>query len=188
MASEIHYRYTTKCNTASDIHEHLPVLFEYAKRCAHITECGVREVVSSYAFAHGLLLGKLSSPKLVLVDINPHPNIDAFLELCKQASLECIFHEQSDLECEMERTDLLFIDTWHVYDQLKKELERWNKHVNKYIIMHDTKTFGHTGENSQGDKGLLPAIEEFLSGNKKWRVLKQYDNNNGLTILEKMLL
>ena len=36
------------------------------------------------------------------------------------------------------------------------------------------------------NKGLWPAIEEFLSSNTNWRIKERYTNNNGLTILEKI--
>ena len=35
------------------------------------------------------------------------------------------------------------------------------------------------------NKGLWPAIEEFLENNKNWKIKERYINNNGLTILEK---
>ena len=36
------------------------------------------------------------------------------------------------------------------------------------------------------NKGLWPAIEEFLSFNRNWTIKERYTNNNGLTILEKI--
>jgi hypothetical protein len=35
-------------------------------------------------------------------------------------------------------TDLLFIDTWHVYGHLKRELAYWHSYAKKFIILHDT--------------------------------------------------
>jgi hypothetical protein len=34
--------------------------------------------------------------------------------------------------------------------------------------------------------GLQPAIDEFISANKDWVIIKQYKNNNGLTILKRI--
>jgi len=56
--------YIEKCNTPSDINEHLPTLKKYAEECSHITEMGVRWVVSTY----GLLMGK--PKKMISYDIN----------------------------------------------------------------------------------------------------------------------
>ena len=49
--SVIEQKYKQRCTTPSDINEHLPVLRDYASKCTHITETGVRSAVSSYAFA-----------------------------------------------------------------------------------------------------------------------------------------
>ena len=57
--------YDELCARPSDINEHLPTLKKYAKECEHITEMGVRWVVSTYA----LLMGK--PKKLISYDINP---------------------------------------------------------------------------------------------------------------------
>jgi hypothetical protein len=35
-------------------------------------------------------------------------------------------------------------------------------------------------------QGLIPAIEEFLNENKEWYIYRQYTNNNGLTVLERI--
>ena len=42
--------YNVLCNTPSDINEHMPTLYQFACTCSHITEMGVREVVSTWAF------------------------------------------------------------------------------------------------------------------------------------------
>jgi hypothetical protein len=46
-------------STPSDINEHLPTLLRYAQECDHITEMGVRWVVSTYAFV-------VASPKKII--------------------------------------------------------------------------------------------------------------------------
>jgi hypothetical protein len=194
--------YNYYCNNVSDIYEHLPTLNNYAQKCSHITECGVRGIVSSYAFAYGLL--NKSSGKLVQVDPEKNENCDAFIQLCKLNNIECVFYQQSDLVCPIENTELLFIDTWHVYGQLKRELDRWNSHVSKYIIMHDTTIDEWIGESIRDNlnieeqsletgipideitKGLWPAIDEFLIQHPEWILEKRYTNNNGLTILRRV--
>ena len=45
--------YEGLCSTPSDINEHLPTLKKYAEECEHITEMGVRWVVSTYALLMG---------------------------------------------------------------------------------------------------------------------------------------
>lgn len=36
------------------------------------------------------------------------------------------------------------------------------------------------------NKGVCPAIEEFLFSNKNWIIEKRFTNNNGLTILKRI--
>ena len=56
--------YDQKCSEKSDINENLPTLKRYAEECDHVTEMGVRTIVSTYA----LLMGK--PKKMVSYDIN----------------------------------------------------------------------------------------------------------------------
>jgi cephalosporin hydroxylase len=194
--------YLKQCVTPSDIYQHLPTLFEYTKKCDSVVECGVRDVVSSYAFASALI----GNPKncYTLVDPYKSSQIDIFLQLCKNEGVNAKFIQESDIKCPLEETDLLFIDTWHVYGHLKRELEYWHSSVKKYIIMHDTTVdewYGETirsGWNAQQQsletgipveeitKGLWPAIEEFLQQHPEWKLEKRYTNNNGLTILQRV--
>ena len=37
------------------------------------------------------------------------------------------------------------------------------------------------------NKGLWPAISEYINENPEWKIKERYTNNNGLTILEKIL-
>jgi hypothetical protein len=194
--------YQNKCRSPSDINEHLPVLLEYTKKCSSVVECGVRSIVSSYAFALGLK--GVSGNKLTMVDPESSRDMPKFLQLCKSESINAEFLNKSDLECPLIKTDLLFIDTWHVYGQLKRELARWHSSVDKYIIMHDTTVDEWDGEtirmrmNAQEqskrfgipveeiNKGLWPAVEEFLADHPEWKIEKRLVNNNGLTIMSRI--
>lgn len=189
-------------NHPSDINEHLPTLNDYALQCNHITECGVRGVVSSWAFATGLL--NKAQARLVQVDLDTNQRVVDFGELVRTAGIDVTFYQQSDLDCPMEQTELLFIDTWHVYGHLKRELARWNSSVTKYIILHDTTVDADHGESircgfnipqqsadsgipiSEITKGLWPAVTEFLAEHPEWILEKRYENNNGLTILKRV--
>lgn len=193
--------YERLCQTSSDINEHLPTLARYAAECNHVTECGVRTVVSSYAFASTLL--RRPNAKIVQVDPGWHSNIATFQSECAAEGLSTIFHQKSDLECPMEETDLLFIDTWHVYGHLKRELARWHPRVRKYIILHDTTVDEWLGETIRNGwdaarqsretgipvdeirKGLWPAVAEFLVAHPEWKLRERFVNNNGLTVLER---
>ncbi len=188
-------RYNQELNIdGSDINEHLPILREYAEKCDTITEMGVRFVVSTYAFT-------IANPKkIVSIDII-HPNdhterygvsssyrLKEIENYCTDNNIIFQFIKGDTKSIEIEETDLLFIDTLHTYQQLKAELNLHSNKVKKYIILHDTFSFAHTddgGNTNCNPCGILPALNEFLKDNNNWSIHKVYENNNGLTILER---
>jgi len=177
--SKIYKKYEELCLIPSDINEHLPTLFKYASECEHVTEMGVRWIVSTWA------LLAANPNKMISYDIkNPNnwgANIFEVLELSREENLNYTFIEQDVLTADIEETDLLFIDTLHNYAQLKEELRLHANKVRKYLIFHDIVSYGYSGESD--DKGILPAINEFLSDNTNWYVREQFINNNGLLVL-----
>jgi hypothetical protein len=50
----------------------------------------------------------------------------------------CTYLGNNVLEVEIEETELLFIDTYHYYAQLKKELKLHAGKISRYIAFHDT--------------------------------------------------
>lgn len=195
-------QYAQKCRETSDIHEHLPTLREYASRGNSVVECGVRAVVSSYAFACALK-GKTGA-LLTLIDPVRSPNVESFRVECEKEGLATQYFEASDLDCPLVEADLVFIDTWHVYAQLKRELHRWHVAARKYIALHDTTVDEWHGETIRNKwdaeaqskesgfpvdeirKGLWPAVSEFLAQHPEWTLEARYTNNNGLTILRRV--
>lgn len=174
--------YNERCSTPSDINEHLPTLKKYAEECEHVTEMGVRWVVSTYAF----MMGK--PKRLISYDIDPIENhgIDRneLKKMANEHGVDFDFHVANTLELEIEDTDLLFLDTDHTYNQVSGELKLHGNKSKKYIIFHDTESFGRGG--FQGDTiGIVKAIEEFIEQNPHWTVDQHYPNNNGLTILKR---
>ena len=201
----IEKKYSELCKTTSDINEHLPTIYNYAKKSESIFETGVRGVVSSWALIYGLLSNKnTSNPKIFMNDISECDLVE-LLEKTKELSIKISYKWSNNLTLDFgkEKFDLTFIDTWHCYGQLKRELNKFNKITNKYIIMHDTTIDEYFGESlrmgwdvfeqskttgipiEEIKKGVWPAIEEFLLENKEWSLKERYLNNNGLTILEK---
>lgn len=180
--------------TPSDINEHMPTLIEYASECDHITEMGVRAITSTWAF-----LGA-APKKLISYDIEDPSkwgaDINHVYNVARQYGLDYEFRKENVLKIEIDETDLLFLDTWHAYDQLKAELELHSNKAKKYIIMHDTTSYEFkdeplTSENAwEGapptGKGLWLAVTEFLDSNNEWELHKRYTNNNGLTILKRV--
>ena len=197
-------KYILLCGDKSgDIHEHLPTLYKYAKKCNSVFETGVRGCVSSWAFLYGLIDNQNNSQKrLFLNDINKC-DINELLNSANSFNNISINYEwKNNLLLELnENYDITFIDTWHVYGQLKRELDKFSKITNKYIIMHDTTVDEIYGETirvgwdpvqqskdsgfpiHEITKGLWSAIEEFLNNHPEWYIKERFTNNNGLTIL-----
>lgn len=165
---EIEQRYQELYNTPSDINEHLTKLREFADKCNHVTELGVRGCVSLFAF----LSSKAS--KVVAVDI-----CDVWVPEVEKLQFICA----DDLEIEIEETDFLFIDTLHNYNHCIKELNKHSDKVRKYIGFHDTAIFGEHGDDH--GKGLNYAIAEFLLQGTFAEVYRT-KANNGLTILQRI--
>jgi hypothetical protein len=184
-----------KKNTPSDINEHLETFKKYGEECDTVIEMGIRGIFSTWGF----MMGK--PKKLIGIDIT-HPqffgsDIDEIFRLAKENNIEYEFRLQNTLTCDIEECDLLFIDTWHDYLQLKKELFRHHSKVKKYIIFHDTVSYGFTNESNYENygeereetnlpKGLNHAINEFCFHNPNWCIHEIFTNNNGVTILKKI--
>ena len=171
--------YRLACETVSDIHEHLPTLRRYASECAHLTEFGVRAVVSTWA----LLAGRPET--LVSYDLVRHENIRQAAEIAQREGIAFQFHEADVRNIRIAPTDLLFIDTLHHADQLAAELELHAGRVERYLIFHDTASFGWISETGEPGKGLLGAIETFLQNHPEWSLFERFENNNGLLILRR---
>lgn len=187
-----------------DIFEHLPTLYRYAKECTSVVEAGVRNCVSSYPLLKGLLENPSKQKKMVSIDLYKSEGMKAFEVLAKEL-INFSFFEGSDLVYPIQGMyDLVFIDSYHCFGQLSRELKMYAPHATKYIIMHDSsidewhsevirdgwdpiKMSKETGFSlTETLVGLWPAILEFLEENKNWRIKERFKNNNGLTVLERI--
>lgn len=167
-----------RCQKVSDINEHLPILKAYAEECDTIVEMGVRSLVSTWAFLAG------HSKRLTSIDIkhpNQYLNHDPLSDLigvermAKEAGIDFKFILGDTTQIVIDETDLLFIDTDHTQDQLRKELRLHSDKAKKVIILHDTESY----------KELWRPIGELLAKGQ-WKVKQHFPNNNGLTVLERI--
>lgn len=188
----------------SDISEHLPTLKAYAEDCEHVTEMGVRTVVSSYAFA-------VAKPKTYVSIDFVHPSefgsevanrLNDISDYCSKNDINFTFIVGDTTKITIQPTDLLFIDTLHCYGQLTKELKLHADKVKKYLIFHDTDqlTYGFTDDYTisnpnilpdpslyvEGKVGLVAAINDFLNEHPEWKMHKIYSNCCGITVLKRV--
>ena len=204
---DIHTYYNNAVNKPSDINEHVETLYKYALKSQSIIELGVSEGNSSWGLLKGLYDNNYINKVLIQCDIRTYcPHTEIISEFTSKNNIKHEYLCMSDLDINVENAsyDLTFIDTWHVYGQLKRELEKFAPITKKYIIMHDTEIDGYVGESVRVHQnieeyatnlgwsihdvsgGLLQAVNEFLQGNDEWKMIYQVKNNNGLTIFERI--
>jgi hypothetical protein len=180
--------YHKELKTKSDINEHLPDLYRLACDCVHVTEMGSRFGASTKAF--------LNAPvSLRAYDLEIHPPLQNLFNIARKVGKDVEYTRGNTLEILIEPTDMIFIDTWHSQEQLRKELKLHGNAARKYLAFHDTHTYGVRDEQKDWAKnpnrkampnqGLLPAIIEFVIANPAWRFKMHKSNNNGLTVLER---
>lgn len=195
--------------TNSQMSEYIKPLAEYAKGCDHITEMGVAIVCSTWAWLSA------KPKRLVSVDIDHLCPVDEVRSVAKDLGIDFEFvagdtnhgvTAELNKHCpwlnneahrgewnagkpipyyNCEPTDLLFIDTYHHYASLAREFELHAPKARKYIILHDTVTFGRRGEGDD-HKGLMAAVEEFLAVNPQWVTEKEYTSAPGLYIMKRV--
>ena len=173
----IHPEYNHNDNGA--FHQHMPTMRLLSKGL-RVVEFGARHGTSTLAIATGMPASFIS------IDIEIKDTVRTIQAIALDCGIDMTVLEHNDLEIEIPECDLLFIDTLHTYSQLKQELALHGNKAQKYIVMHDIVSFGHSNEDGSAEgPGLLPAIIEFLGNNPHWQVEAYYYNNNGLMILSR---
>lgn len=174
-------------------HQHAPTL---ALLCHDkvVLELGMRYGMSTL----GILWGK--PEHLTSVDIQRFETVDHIEQLARNADLSYEFVLGNDLDPEIVETvkglgcdhkyytpyDVTFFDTLHDYEQLKQELAIYAPLTNEYMVFHDIVSFGTHDESNSAGKGLLLALEEFITENSDtWEVAAYYFHCNGLLILRR---
>jgi hypothetical protein len=169
--------YQDACVKDTDIHEHLPLLSELTSQCSHVTELGVGWAQSTRAFLR-------HNVELHSYEFMPLPGIREFFEEAKNAGRNVTLHVDDTRKVEIAETDLMLVDSLHIYEQVQKELELHAGKVRKYLLFHDTTLFADHGE--FGGKGIWPAVQEFIDSHPEWQLVERRTNNNGLTILKRV--
>lgn len=173
----IQEHYQTILNTPSDIRLDLPILYDLARQCEHITELGTGFGNSTAAFL-------AAQPKRLLsYDLRFLESALVLKPMYGATDFQLI--EADDLTIALEPTDMIFIDTYHTYVQLSQELRLHAHAAKKFLAFHDTEVFGKMSEDNTRP-GLVAAIKEFLVNNPIWQLKSHSNIHNGLTVLQKM--
>jgi predicted O-methyltransferase YrrM len=170
---------------------HLPRLRALAAQCANAVEFGVKQGASSTA----LLLG---AEHVTSLDIRETPQARALQRLVGE---RWTYRIADTRQVTPQATDLLFIDSLHTYDQVAAELARHADHVRRFLVFHDTVTFGSIGAKGEGGEqawtyqrgvsvplealGIRPAIDALMMRDTSWRIVAHYVDSHGLLVLER---
>lgn len=201
--------YAQRSATPSDIHLHLPTLRRYAASCptGRAAEFGVRGAVSTWALLLGLAEGGRPAPALLSLDVAPCPDLAPAHAAAAAAGVAHAFRRADSAAAGLlppDGVDLLFIDTWHVYAHLRRELAQHAAAVRRWILLHDTEGDRDRGESlrlghdvaaqsaasgypaADIAQGLRRAVLEFLLHDPtgaEWDVVAHERGCNGLTVL-----
>lgn len=180
-------RFDRLAHEETDIKAHYYDLFRLARKCSHITEIGVRNAISTTALYYGLASNiQVKHRKLVCYDITDCTSAcNPFKEYSELDGIPPKFEfiKGDSLKINIEKTELLFIDSFHSGHQLGLELDRHSKQVERWIALHDTVTYGETGED--GKRGLQSAIDDFIA-QSNFELMSHSDEQNGFTVLERV--
>jgi hypothetical protein len=203
--ANIRARYEAELRKTGNVEKHMPILFALASGFENITELGVHSVHSSWALARAAADGAARGERVTYraLDIardNRVGELEGVMRGCPGVAFS--FTEADDLLVEPWGSNFLFLDTWHTYKQLVRELAVWPPHVSHYIALHDTVLFAARDEDEgQASRrkeelfaglpakvGLDTALTEFLKTEegKRWRIWEKYANQNGVTVLERI--
>jgi hypothetical protein len=146
-------------HASSDIHDHLGAIFAETVRAAPrlIVELGTRGGVSTLAL---LAAAEVTGAPVLSVDIEDFAG-EPFERFCAQKGLP-------------PEADVIFVDTSHVYEHTRDEIDRWLPRLapRGAMIFHDTNMGlwyrsldGRARRGWDNQRGVLRAIEERLGRN-----------------------
>lgn len=192
--------------TRSDINEHLQRIRELASECTTALELGAgRNSGSLCSVAAGLTKADPEKRKLYYANADAGFDIGFVAQRCIMEGIPLKIYTENIFTLQFtDSIDLLMIDSDHNYAQILKELNDIGTLTKKYIIMHDVfidrdiSSFIRLGANTKEiakkynlkrfdvERGVKPAIDKFLSEHPEWKIKEEYENNNGLMILERI--
>ena len=197
IVNKINYNYINARDIKSNFNEHVMTLYNLTHDCTSVLELG-NEFTSTWPILKSLATKKNSVYTAIANTINNSGNIIDIIDFCNFKNINVKYVVENELKIktdELEKYDLLFIDSIHTYIHVLWQLNNFSYLINKYIILHDTEApWGLKDEptdNSniypigynQNKQGVLTAIMDFLYENHNWKILDKKENNHGLIIL-----
>lgn len=181
----------TKDDGGEQYFEHVLTFFSIAlqMKTKKILELGVRNGGSSYPF---LVACKALGGHLTSVDINSSvwkapEDLAEYQTFIQSDAIEFLTNNT-------EKYDLIYVDDWHSYPHVKRELEEIDRisDENTIILLHDLmgqschphffNPISHDEQSEWGIGGPYRAVEELDKEKWEWMTIP---TNHGLTILRK---
>ena len=161
-------------NYIYDVTDHMDKLRTYASQCSHVTELGIANVGSTFAFISGLPANVVSydaSP----MEIKEVDRVElAALALANNVTFT--FVEEDPIAVTIANTDLLFIHDATDASRLSQELSLHGNKASKFIIVP---LFAVDNE------AFLTAISNFVEANPSWEIAENIQQWCGLVVLSK---
>lgn len=170
---------------------HLPRLRALAQGLPLAVEFGVKRGASSSA----LLLG---AQRVISYDIVETAQAR---ELERLAGPRWAYRLQDSRTADVPPCDLLLVDSLHTFAQVEAELTAHADRVGRYLVFHDTITFGSIGAKGETGQqlwayvpgqvtppaalGIRPAIDALLIRDRTWHLVAHYTDSHGLLVLER---
>lgn len=190
LSLESIYRAHCAANTAMS--PHLPRLAALAEGLSLAVEFGVKRGASSSA----LLLG---ANRVISYDIAPTPEAKQLAEIVGD---RWSYRIEDSRAAAVPECDLLFVDSQHDYEQCSAELVAHGNKARRWLVFHDTSTFGVVGANGETGKhkwtyvagkgsvpldclGIRQAIDEHMIANPHWVIHAAYPDSHGLLVLRR---
>jgi len=180
----------TKNDEGLQYFEHVLTFFSIAlqMKTKKILELGVRDGGSSYPF---LVASKVLGGHVTSVDINsdvwrPPEDLAQYQTFIQSDAIDFLINNT-------EKYDLIYVDDWHSYPHVKKELEEIDRvsDENTIILLHDLmgnsepnywSSIDYDENHEWGLGGPYRAVEELDKEKWEWMTIP---TNHGLTLLRK---
>lgn len=174
---EIEQHFEEACRTVSNVFKHCKKIRDYASRCQHVTEIGLR----SKALCVALLAAEPLTYEGLAQSDAEFKDYEIFLK-----SIECgtklSLAKQPNPE-KIVTTDLLVLNTKLAYTRVRSELAKHCNFVSKFILIPGTYEYADRGEDGHRP-GIMQAIIEFTQENPSWAIDYNETVNNGLVVLK----
>lgn len=158
-----------------DLDQHLATLQKLASQCTHVTEFSKRRESTPALMA---------APMVLSYNIERDPLQDRLRMLAGNGLV--LEHKPSTDVPAIPQTDMLFIDSIHTHKAALDELRKYGKSVAKFIVFHDTHTYGMRGEDGSSG-GLLSAMSDYIRENPEWFFSFHSPTQHGLTCITRLL-